>query len=184
MRCVVCWFGISPTESRVVGNLEGVQLDHHSDTTPWRRFNSARPAEHFPWLNGLKKSTHWLSRPAKRCDRATTAETQWRGGRGEVKRIGQRGMMPHGGGGSLGVQGQMGRRRGRTGQAGATWLEETDEDWVLETAAAASSSPNGFFPQHTVVIMQFLNWGPKKKGNRQRSQLCYTFAQWWNKYSH
>lgn len=44
------------------------------------------------------------------------------------------------------------------GQAGATWLEETDEVWVLETAAAAaSSSPNGFFPQHTVVIMQFLN---------------------------
>ena len=49
------------------------------------------------------------------------------------------------------------------GQAGATWLEEIDEAWVLETAAAVSSSPKGFFPQHTVVIMQFLNWRPKKK---------------------
>lgn len=48
-----------------------------------------------------------------------------------------------------------------TGQAGATWLEETDEVWVLETAA--SSSPNGFFPQHTVVIMQFLNWRSQKQ---------------------
>lgn len=53
---------------------------------------------------------------------------------------------------------------GGTGQAGATWLEETDEVCVLETAAAAaSSSPNGFFPQHTVVIMQFLNWRPKRR---------------------
>lgn len=83
MRCVVCWFGFSPTVLWVVGNLEGVQLDHHTDTTPWRRFNSARPAEHFPWLNGLKKSTHWLLRPAKRCNRATTAETQWRGGQSQ-----------------------------------------------------------------------------------------------------
>lgn len=48
---------------------------------------------------------------------------------------------------------------GCAGQAGATWLEETDEDWVLDTVVAASSSPNGFFPQHTVLIMQFLNWG-------------------------
>lgn len=77
MRRVVCWFGFSPTVLSVVGNLEGVQLDHHTDTTPWCRFNSARPAEHFPWLNGLKKSTHWLLRPAKRCNRATTARRRW-----------------------------------------------------------------------------------------------------------
>lgn len=56
-----------------------------------------------------------------------------------------------------------GRTWGGTGQAGATWLVETDEVWVLETAVA-SSSPNGFFPQHTVVIIQFLNWGPQTKG--------------------
>lgn len=56
---------------------------------------------------------------------------------------------------------------GCAGQAGATWLEETDEDWVLDTVVAASSSPNGFFPQHTVVIMQFLNWGGQEDGKHE-----------------
>lgn len=69
-----------------------------------------------------------------------------------------------GGGGSpseAGTDGTEESKKGSTGQAGATWLEETDEVWVLETAA--SSSPNGFFPQHTVVIMQFLNWRSQKQ---------------------
>lgn len=76
--------------------------------------------------------------------------------------------MPRGSAGGAsrcaGTDGASGRGGGgRAGQAGATWLEETDEDWVLETVAAASSSPNGFFPQHTVVIMQFLNWRPEER---------------------
>lgn len=82
------------------------------------------------------------------------------------------------------VAGRM-REGGRAGQAGATWLEETDEDWVLEMAEAASSSPNGFFPQHTVVIMQFLNWRPETRENKRgreregkasRSQSRHAFA--------
>lgn len=66
----------------------------------------------------------------------------------------------------LAVVGQTGRLKGAeggAGQAGATWLEERDEVWVLEKVAAASLSSNGFFPQHTVVIMQFLNWKAQKK---------------------
>lgn len=62
---------------------------------------------------------------------------------------------------------KWGSGAGCAGQAGATWLEETDEDWVLDTVVAASSSPNGFFPQHTVVIMQFLNWGGREDGKHE-----------------
>lgn len=52
------------------------------------------------------------------------------------------------------------------GQAGATWLEDTvemEEDWVLDDVVVTSSSPNGFFPQHTVVSMQFLNCGAPRE---------------------
>lgn len=60
--------------------------------------------------------------------------------------------------GCAGTDGTLNGPTGCAGQAGATWLVETDEDWVLETLVVVSSLPNGFFPQHTVVIMQFLNW--------------------------
>lgn len=69
------------------------------------------------------------------------------------------------------------RGGGGAGQAGATWLDETDDDWVLETAEAASSSPNGFFPQHTVVIMQFLNWRREREGKASGLQSRHAFAQ-------
>lgn len=64
------------------------------------------------------------------------------------------------------------------GQAGATWLEETDEDWVLDTVVTASSSPNGFFPQHTVVIMQFLNWGVANMKFKTEDSNFSTFLSW------
>lgn len=86
--------------------------------------------------------------------------------------------------GCAGTDGTLNGRGGavRAGQAGATWLEETDEDWVLDTVVTASSSPNGFFPQHTVVIMQFLNWG----GGREMANMKFktedsnlsTFFSW------
>lgn len=77
---------------------------------------------------------------------------------------------PRAGGGTDGADGREAR-----GQAGATWLEETDEVWVLETAAA-SSSPKGFFPQHTVVIMQFLNWRLVGEGEGRKSQSKEIFT--------
>lgn len=55
------------------------------------------------------------------------------------------------------MEGELGGEGGGV-QAGATWLEDTEEVWVLDTAVTSSSGPNGFFPQQTVVIMQFLNW--------------------------
>ena len=42
-------------------------------------------------------------------------------------------------------------------QAGATWLVEMEVCVLEEAVVEVSSSPNGFFPQHTVVIIQFLN---------------------------
>ena len=51
------------------------------------------------------------------------------------------------------------------------------EDWVLVEAVVVvtSTSPNGFFPQHTVVSMQFLNYRREtacKQSNPMYIQPC------------
>jgi hypothetical protein len=50
-----------------------------------------------------------------------------------------------------------------------------EEACVLEEAVEVSSSPNGFFPQHTMVNMQFLNWRREEREGFSHTSIYVRF---------
>lgn len=120
-------------------------------------YSHIKPAEASSTLSTRRQIGADLVRSAK----GETVSQQWTLTQREVKRIGwreHRAAWRWWVSRCAGTDGTLNGGTGCAGQAGATWLVETDEDWVLGTlVVVASSSPNGFFPEHTVVIMQFLN---------------------------